>query len=115
MADIVANSTQWTDCLRYMQRRMKEQSFNIWMKNTKGEPNGNGEFKLSVPNQFVADWINGHFRETIDEAFQEVLGTQVSIWCSLWDRSWTPRIRWRWSLKLLPQVLQLLGRRTSII
>jgi len=79
MAEVVANSTQWADCLRYMQRRMKEQSFNIWMKNTKGEPNGNGEFKLSVPNQFVADWINGHFRETIDEAFQEVLGRKYEL------------------------------------
>ena len=79
MAEVMPNSSQWTDCLRYMQRRMKEQSFNIWMKNTKGEPNGNGEFKLSVPNQFVADWINGHFRETIDEAFQEVLGRKYDL------------------------------------
>lgn len=57
-----------------MARRVKEQSFNIWLKNTKGEPNGNGEFKIAVPNQFVADWINSHFREVIDEAFNEVLG-----------------------------------------
>ena len=79
MLEAVTNSSQWAECLRYIQRRMKEQSFNIWLKNTKGEPNGNGEFKLSVPNQFVADWINSHFRETIDEAFQEVLGRRHDL------------------------------------
>ncbi len=75
----VANSTQWADCLSYMARRVKEQSFNIWLKHTKGEPNGNGEFKLAVPNQFVADWINDHYRELIDEAFFEVLGKKFSV------------------------------------
>ena len=57
-----------------MSRRVKEQSFNVWLRNTKGEPNGNGEFKIAVPNQFVADWINSHFREVIEESFTEVLG-----------------------------------------
>jgi chromosomal replication initiator protein len=79
MQEVTASSTQWNECLRYIQRRMKEQSFNVWMKNTKGEPNGNNEFRLGVPNQFVADWINGHFRETIEEAFQEVLGKQYNL------------------------------------
>jgi len=75
----VNNSQQWIDCLSYMSRRIKEQSFNIWLKHTRGEPNGNGEFKIAVPNQFVADWINGHFRELIEEAFAEVLGNRYTI------------------------------------
>lgn len=74
MLEVSSNSQQWTDCLKYMARRVKEQSFNIWLRNTRGEPNGNGEFKIAVPNQFVADWINSHFRDIIEESFTEVLG-----------------------------------------
>jgi chromosomal replication initiator protein len=75
----VENSKPWNDCLEYMKRRMKEQSFNIWLRNTKGEPNGNGEFKIGVANQFVADWINSHFRDDIEEAFVEVLGRKYDL------------------------------------
>ena len=75
----INNSTQWIECLEYMKRRMKEQSFSIWLRNTKGEPNGNGEFKIGVANQFVADWINSHFRDDIEEAFVEVLGRKYEL------------------------------------
>ncbi|MEW6051872.1 MAG: chromosomal replication initiator protein DnaA [Candidatus Zixiibacteriota bacterium] len=79
MSENVSNSSQWNDCLKYMAVRVKEQSFNIWLKHTKGEPNGSGEFKVTVPNQFVADWIDDHFRELIDEAFVEVLGKPYEV------------------------------------
>ncbi len=75
----VTNSQQWKDCLRYISHRMKEQSFNTWLKPIRGEPNGNSVFKLEVPNQFVADWIKGHFNELIDEAIVEVLGKPYEI------------------------------------
>lgn len=75
----IVNSKQWKDCLSYMSRRMKVQSFNTWLKQTTGAPSENGEFVLSVPNQFVADWINGHFGELITEAFHEVLGRPYAV------------------------------------
>jgi len=75
----VRNSEQWVDCLTYMSRRVKEQSFDTWLKPTKGAPGDNGEFRLIVPNQFVADWIDSHFRTLIDEAFGEVLGKKFNI------------------------------------
>ncbi len=73
------DSSHWRDCLKYMERRLKQQSYNTWLKPTRGEPTGNGEFKLTVPNQFVADWIEEHFRELVDEAFVEVLGKKYEI------------------------------------
>ncbi len=79
MIQTISNSQQWRDCLDYIARRVNEQSFSQWLKPTKGEPTGNGEFKIAVANQFVADWIGSHFRELIDEAFQEVLGDKPSI------------------------------------
>jgi chromosomal replication initiator protein len=62
-----------------MARRLKQQSFNTWLRPTTGEPNGRGEFKIGVPNQFVADWIDEHYRELLAEAFQEVLGASMDI------------------------------------
>ncbi len=75
----VANSQQWKDCLDYMSRRTKRQSFNTWLKPTRGEPTGNGEFKIAVPNQFVADWIGEHFSNLVYESFVEVLGKKQDI------------------------------------
>ena len=75
----INNSKQWVDCLDYISRRLKKQSYNTWLKPTKGEPNGNGEFKIAVPNQFVADWIDSHFKNLIEEAFVEVLGDKKNI------------------------------------
>ncbi|MBU0984308.1 MAG: chromosomal replication initiator protein DnaA, partial [candidate division Zixibacteria bacterium] len=62
-----------------MSRRLKTQSFNTWLKATKGEPGHQNQFKVAVPNQFVADWIEEHFRELVDEAFREVLGEKPEV------------------------------------
>ena len=75
----VRNSQQWKDCLLYISRRLKEQSFNTWMKPIKGELNDDQNFSLTVPNQFVADWIKGHFSDIINEAFTEVLGHNYDV------------------------------------
>ena len=73
------NSQEWSDCLRYMSRRLKEQSFSTWLKTTKGLPGENGDFTVFVPNQFVADWIKEHFQVLIDEAMTEVLGKTYQL------------------------------------
>ena len=75
----VTNSSQWTDCLNYLSRRVKEQSFRTWLKPTKGEPSNNGDFHVAVPNQFVADWIRDHFHELIEDALHEVSGRRFSV------------------------------------
>jgi chromosomal replication initiator protein len=75
----VTNSQEWKDCLDYIGNRLKQQSFNTWLKPTRGEPAGNGDFKLAVPNQFVADWIEEHYRDLIHESFQEVLGKKQHV------------------------------------
>ncbi len=75
----VVNSQQWHDCLQYMSRRVKEQSYNTWLKPTRGELNGQNQFKVAVPNQFVADWIRSHYSSLIEEAFVEVLGHHYDV------------------------------------
>ena len=75
----MSNSQQWKDCLSYMAKRLKDQSFSTWLKPTRGEPGNNGDFKIAVPNQFVADWIDSHYRDLIDEAMTEVAGNRLEI------------------------------------
>lgn len=79
LQEAVANSRQWTDCLEYISRRVKNQAFSTWFKQTRGEPTENGSFKISTPNQFVADWIKDNYGHLIEEAFSEVLGKQYDI------------------------------------
>jgi len=79
MQNSMVESQKWSDCLNYMSRRMKQQSFNTWLKPTSGSPGGNGDFTVTVPNQFVADWIKGHFTDLIDEAMNEVLGRKFNV------------------------------------
>jgi len=76
---IVSNSQDWTGCLNYMSHRVPEQSFNTWLKPTRGELANNGSFKIAVPNQFVADWIKAHFADLIEEAFEEVTGRNFDV------------------------------------
>ncbi len=79
MQENIINSQSWHDCLKYMSRRMKEQSYNTWLKPTSGMPADNGNFDLTVPNQFVADWIKSHYHDLIGEAFKEVLGKNYHL------------------------------------
>ncbi len=75
----VTNSSQWSDCLNYLSRRIKEQSFKTWLRPTVGEPGSNGDFRVAVPNQFVADWIRNHYQDMIEEALKEVSGTVYQV------------------------------------
>jgi len=77
--EVITNSTQWSDCLNYLSRRIKEQTFRTWLKPTVGSPGNNGDFHVSVPNQFVADWIRDHFQELINEALAEVSGKKYDV------------------------------------
>ncbi|MCH9024194.1 MAG: chromosomal replication initiator protein DnaA [candidate division Zixibacteria bacterium] len=62
-----------------MSHRVKQQSFNTWLKPTKGNLSENGSFVVKVRNQFVSDWLQNHFRELIEEAIAEILGTSHSL------------------------------------
>src|SRR3990172_10169105 len=76
---VISNSNQWLECQKYMSRRVKEQSFNTWLKPTKGELREDGTFIVAVRNQFVYDWIAGHFRELIEEAVLEIVGKKCPV------------------------------------
>ncbi|MCP4706754.1 MAG: chromosomal replication initiator protein DnaA [candidate division Zixibacteria bacterium] len=68
----------WNDCLKYIALRIKKHSYNTWFRHTKAGNNVEGNngkpdsLIIKVPNQFVADWLKGHYSDLISEAINEV-------------------------------------------
>jgi len=77
------NSQLWNDCLKYIALRIKKHSYNTWFRHTKAgekEDNENGKsgsLIIKVPNQFVADWLKGHYSDLIAEAINEIGGNGI--------------------------------------
>ncbi len=67
----------WKDCLQYISHRIKKQSYATWLKHTTGLHDGNGGFKIIVPNRFVADWVEEHYSDIIEEAITQACGERV--------------------------------------
>ncbi len=61
----------WTDCLDFLEKRVKRQSFYTWIRPTKLFSQ-NGSLLISVPNRFVAEWLEEHYKPLISEALLEV-------------------------------------------
>jgi len=57
--------------------RTKKSSYNTWFKHSQGELEENGSLKITVPNQFVADWLSDRYAELISEAIKEVNGSPL--------------------------------------
>ncbi len=67
----------WDDCLQYISRRIRKQSFATWLKHTRAVSDGNGGIQVIVPNQFVAEWIDEHYSDLITEAITQISGTNI--------------------------------------
>jgi len=71
-------SKLWESCLQYISLRVKKHSFNTWFKRTEAYRE-NGALKIIVANQFVADWLSGHYGNLISEAISEVNGDPLEF------------------------------------
>jgi chromosomal replication initiator protein len=67
----------WGDCLGYISRRIKKQSYDTWFRQTKVDTGSNGQVKIVVPNRFVADWLAQHYNDLIEEALRETCSKNV--------------------------------------
>ncbi len=69
----------WQDCLAYISHRIRKQSYATWLKRTSGASDGNGGIKIGVPNGFVAEWIQEHYGDLIEESLMQSCGRNVSF------------------------------------
>lgn len=60
-------------------QRVGPQRFNVWFhRSTKLDLKNDG-LEISVPNDFISEWIGTHFARTITEAATEVLGAALPV------------------------------------
>jgi chromosomal replication initiator protein len=71
--------TSWQACLGILKDKVQPQSYNTWLKPTKLISNDNNQLMISVPNRFVASWLEGHYINQINEAVQATFGQAKNI------------------------------------
>ena len=78
---LVNQNQVWAECLSFLSRKVNKQSFFTWLKPTSvlKSNNDNGEFHIGVPNRFVADWLNEHYRLIIGDAFRSVTSRECTF------------------------------------
>ena len=55
------------------------QKFRIWFKHSTQLTLSDGYVKVSVPNSFIASWIENHFADEISQAVRSVTGTEAKV------------------------------------
>jgi len=77
MLSNVDHGKVWQDCLEYISHRIRKQSFATWLKRTTAASDGNGGIKIGVPNSFVAEWIEEHYSDLIEESLMQFCGHDI--------------------------------------
>ncbi len=65
--------------LTSLSERIGPQKFNAWFKQGTELSLDNGQLKVAVPNPFVANWIDAHYRGDIRSAAEEALGASCAV------------------------------------
>jgi len=59
--------------------KIGQQKFRIWFKNSTSLALCDGYLKVSVPNSFIASWIENHFSKEIRQAVRSVTGSDAKV------------------------------------
>ena len=63
----------WEQCLNSLQQQLNHQSFCTWLKPTRAIGWDNGSLLIGVPNSFIADWLERHYRDMIRQAIAAMI------------------------------------------
>jgi len=69
----------WNEVLSIVSSKIPPQSFKTWLEPTKGVSIKGNSLFVDVPNMFFVDWIEEHYRNIIDSAFDSIVGDTISI------------------------------------
>lgn len=79
MSCISAHDPQLVRLADAIAQRVGPQRFNVWFNNsTKLDLKQDG-LEISVPNDFISEWIGTHYARPIEEATVEVLGSALPV------------------------------------
>jgi chromosomal replication initiator protein len=59
--------------------RVGQQRFHVWFNNSTRLDLKQDSLEISVPNDFISDWIGTHFSQPIQDAAREVLGVPLRL------------------------------------
>jgi chromosomal replication initiator protein len=64
----------WNEVSGRLREALNENTFSTWFDQVDAAAITDGEFVLTVPNDFTREWIDGHFLDLIGAALTEVAG-----------------------------------------
>lgn len=62
----------WQDCLTVLCHDLSDHQYNTWISPLQAASDKEGELFLFAPNQFVATWVEKHFKKKIETIFSEM-------------------------------------------
>jgi len=74
-----ATDTQINAINESLAEKIGQQKFRIWFKNSTSLAFCGGYLKVSVPNSFIASWIENHFSKEIRQAVRSVTGSDTKV------------------------------------
>lgn len=76
---LIAAETQVARLAEAIQQRVGHQRYQVWFHNSTRFEVRHDSIEIAVPNDFISEWIGTHFKRTIQEAAQEVIGCQIPV------------------------------------
>jgi chromosomal replication initiator protein len=69
----------WTRCLQSLRHRVSESALNTWFSALELIRCDETEAEVGVPNTFVLEYVEHHYRIVLESAFEAALGHRVSV------------------------------------
>jgi len=69
----------WSTCLSIIKQNINEKTFGTWFAGTLGKQLADRTLTVQIPNAFVFEWLEGHYRDLIHQALFQVLGDDYNV------------------------------------
>ncbi len=67
----------WGRCLDLIKDRIPQQTFNTWFQPIQAISMSDNSIFLQVPNKFFYDWLDSHYKDTIQGSLKEITGNGI--------------------------------------
>lgn len=69
----------WSNCLKVISSKIKPHSYSTWFVRTEAKCIDGNVVIISVPNKFVSEWLDEHYRDIILSAIHETTGHRMGF------------------------------------
>lgn len=69
----------WAMTLSRIEQKVSKPSFDTWLRDTKAAQLEDDQFIVSVQNDFIKDWLEGHYTKLTNELLQELTGSELKV------------------------------------